>query len=242
MIPVSFAQQTKAGQPQIRVNYLNVCAPTDAESKEIAAALARLPDNPSFAVDFEVARGRSSMTDTGLFAAGAGAQMSTDPPAISRWVRVRREFPEKSPFSNVQYSFSVTENRAVETLVFRVRDPKDMMLVSISDTVDIGADPAVVVRTDTPADRVRLERFGKSSLALARCRESDQSGYEPLFQSASRTLAAYRGWLKVRDIVPADLQKVGAHEAKPGAAHSQVVPGKATKPKAAPLKALDKKQ
>jgi hypothetical protein len=42
--------------------------------------------------------------------------------------------------------------------------------------------------------RLRLERFGKPSVALARCQDSamgpapKQSGYEPLFRSASEVL------------------------------------------------------
>src|SRR5258708_26147661 len=58
------------------------------------------------------------------------------PGAVSAadWVRVRREFPDATLFSNVQYSFSVDSKNMVETLVLRVRDPKDLIQVSIEDS------------------------------------------------------------------------------------------------------------
>jgi hypothetical protein len=65
----------------------------------------------------------------------------------------------------------------------------------------------------TPVSRIRLERFGKSSVALARCQAGeggpvpDQSAYEPLFHSASELLANYRRLLNVKAIVPAELAK-----------------------------------
>ena len=199
-------------QPQVKVNYLNVCSPNDADRAEIASALSAIPAKPAFATDFEISRGRSSMTDN-ILAAGAGAAMSDEPPSISRWVRVRKEFPEKAKFLNAQYSFSVTESHVVETLVFRSREAKDLLQVSLSDTVET-ADPAAVARANSPADRIRLERFGKNSLVLARCKDADQSRYEPLFQQASMLLAAYRKSLGVAAIVPVDLAKVPQSPAK----------------------------
>jgi hypothetical protein len=74
---------------------------------------------------------------------------------------------------------------------------------------------------------VRLERFGKSSVALARCSAAeggpapDQSVYEPLFQSASQVLTNYRRLLGVKSVVPEELGKVS------GAVKTKV----ATKPK-----------
>jgi hypothetical protein len=73
---------------------------------------------------------------------------------------------------------------------------------------------------------VRLERFGKSSIALARCSGSengpppDQSAYEPLFRSASEVLANYRSLLSVRRTVPAELAQIpgGKETAKPKSA------------------------
>lgn len=208
------AQTSPTQQPQVRVNYLNVCTPSDAERTEIAAALKRIPLKPSFADDFEVSRGRSRMSESSM-AAGVGAQMSNDKPSVSRWVRVRKEFPEQAQFSNAQYSFSVGESRVTETLVFRVRDPKDLMQISISETVNATGDPAQVAGMNLPADRVRIERFGKSSIVLARCKDVDQSAYEPLFQNATTVLSSYRRLLGVAKMVPADLARVAGASASP---------------------------
>ncbi len=84
-----------------------------------------------------------------------------------------------------------------------------------------------MVAANTPASRIRLERFGKSSIALARCMASengpppDQSAYEPLFRSASEVLANYRSLLGVRHTVPAELAQIPRAEteaAKPKSA------------------------
>jgi hypothetical protein len=96
---LTFAQAAPQ-TPQVKVNYLNVCTPSDADQHEIAAALARVPARPQFAPDFEVARGRSTMDPSSIIA-GSGAQMQdSGTPPISRWVRIRREYPAASPFSN----------------------------------------------------------------------------------------------------------------------------------------------
>jgi hypothetical protein len=60
LVPLLLAQQPPA-QPQVKVNMLNVCAPSPDEKQEITSALARIPKQPLFSTDFEVARGRSSM-------------------------------------------------------------------------------------------------------------------------------------------------------------------------------------
>ncbi len=202
----ALAQEAKPQQPQIKVNYLNVCSPSDADKAEIAAALDRLPAKPHFAVDYEISRGRSTASEDAV-TAGQNAKMSDEKPSISRWVRIRKEFPDGSPFSSVQYSFSVAEEKASETLIFRLRDPKDLLQVSISDATAALSNPALAVAAKTPADRIRLERFGKSSAVLARCKESDQSAYEPLFQKASTLLSLYRELLGARTVVPQDLPK-----------------------------------
>src|SRR5438876_5245602 len=95
------------GQPPVRVNVVNVCTPSPEEQKDIAAALGRIPANPHFAADFEVARGRTS----------------TPGSSASNWVRVRREFPGDAVFATVQYSFVMDDQGMLETLVFRVREP-----------------------------------------------------------------------------------------------------------------------
>jgi hypothetical protein len=66
----------------------------------------------------------------------------------------------------------------------------------------------------TPASRIRLERFGKSSVVLARCTGEgnapppDQSAYAPLFSSASALLADYRRILGAKALVPAELMRI----------------------------------
>ena len=108
----------------MKVNVLNVCSPSPDEQKEIGAALAKIPRQPQFASDFEVSRGRSTLSDTPDFLKmGATAQVSPEV-ATSNYVRVRREFAGKALFSTVQYSFSQDAKNLVETLVLRLREPK----------------------------------------------------------------------------------------------------------------------
>ncbi len=197
-------------QPQIKVNFLNVCVPPDAEKTEILRALDRLPLSPRFSSDFEVARGRTTTTGDAV-TVGPGTKPTT--PELSRWIRIRKEFAEGSPYLNAQYTFSLTGDKAEELLVFRIKDPKDVMQVSISDEVEALANPAQIASVRTPADRIRLERFGKSSLVLARCKGADQSAYEPLFQKASEVLNAYRGHLEAHAVVAQDLPKTAERNA-----------------------------
>jgi hypothetical protein len=205
-----------AQEPQVKVNMLNVCSPSVDEQKEIASALAKIPRQPQFASDFEVSRGRSTLSDTPDFLKmGAAAQVSPEV-ATSSYVRVRREFAAKSPFSTVQYSFSQDAKNLVETLVLRLRDPKDLMQVSIEDNASAVTTAAAMLSTNTPVSRVKLERFGKSSVVLARCLASegapppDQSAYEPLFRSATSIMSDYRGLLNARRMVPDELTRVRA--------------------------------
>ncbi|HEX3351622.1 MAG: hypothetical protein ACRD3H_07370 [Terriglobales bacterium] len=210
------ASAQQASQPQVKVNVLNVCSPSVEEQHEIASALARIPKEPLFAADFEIDRGRSSLdVGPGFLQPGSGSQMSSDP-GVSNWVRIRREFSVQALFSTAQYSFSTDPKNMVETLVFRVRDPKDLMQVSIEDSASAVTSPATMLSTSTPASRIKLERFGKSSVVLARCSGAeggpppDQSAYEPLFQSASTVLSNYRGLLGARTTVPEELARIGA--------------------------------
>ena len=210
------AAAQQASQPQVKVNVLNVCSPSPEEQKEIASALARVPREPLFAADFEIDRGRSSLdVGPGFLQPGSGSQMSSDP-GVADWVRIRREFSVQALFSTVQYSFSSDPKNMVETLVFRVREPKDLMQVSIEDSASAVASPTTMLTTSTPANRVKLERFGKSSVVLARCSGSeagpapDQSAYEPLFRAASAVLSNYRGLLGARTTVPEELARVGS--------------------------------
>jgi hypothetical protein len=210
---LAVAQQP--AQPQVKVNVLNVCSPSTTEQQEIASALARVPKQPLFGVDFEIDRGKSGLeVGPGFLQPGSGSQMSSDP-GTANWVRIRREFSVQALFSTVQYSFSVDAKNMVETLVFRVREPKDLMQVSIEDSASSVTSPATMLSSSTPASRIKLERFGKSSVVLARCSGTDagpapdQSAYEPLFQSASSILSNYRGLIGARTTVPEELHRLG---------------------------------
>jgi len=207
-------------QPPVKVNVLNVCTPSSDEQKEIASALARVPKQPLFSQDFEVARGRSSLAEApGFLQAGQSAQMS-DEPSVANWVRLRREFSLQALFSTVQYSFSNDGKTMIETLVLHVRDPKDLEQLSIEDSASSVTTPAAMLGTSTPASRIKLERFGKSSVVLARCSSSeggpapDQTAYEPLFSSASAIMTNYRVLLNARRTVPDELSRVAAAAAK----------------------------
>jgi hypothetical protein len=226
---------TAQQQPQVKLNVLNVCAPSAEDQQQIASALQRIPLTTSFTQDFEIDRGRS-LLDQGadllkLGQLGQNAQMSSDL-GTSDWVRVRREFPAPGTFVTVQYSFSKDPKSLVETLVFRVRDPKDLLQVAIEDSVSAVATPADMLATNTPATRIKLERFGKPSIVLARCLGTeggappDQSAYEPLFRSASAIAANYRDLLNVRHTVPAELARVGAMKEKRSPVLKPVAPEK----------------
>ncbi len=185
---------TKDGM-KVQINVINVCTPAPEEQQAIAAALSKLPRAARFAPDFEVSRGRTTLPDA----------------PVSRWVRIRREFLPESPYINVQYSFSADDQNLIETLVFRLRDPREVLLVSIEDNVSAAAaTPATLLASDTPATRIKVERFGKNSLGLSRCPNADQAAYQPLFNRASEVLAAFRQALGVRRAVPAELARVGA--------------------------------
>lgn len=210
----TFAQQTPASQqPQVKVNVLNVCKPSPDEQKELSSALAKVPEKPVFGADYEVARGHSILDQStpipGMPTLPPGAVSAAD------WVRVRREFPGANVFSNVQYSFSVDATNMVETLVLRIRDPKDVMEVAIEDNASKVASATAMLSNSTPVSRVKIERFGKASVVLARCAGEeggptvDQSVYEPIFRTASSIMDRYRGALGARKMVPQELAHLG---------------------------------
>jgi hypothetical protein len=214
---LAVAQQSS--QPQVKVNMLNVCSPSPADQQEIASALARIPKQPLFSPDFEVDRGQSTLEERPDFLkAGESAQFSSDS-GTADWVRIRREFSVQASFSTVQYSFSHDPKNMVETLIFHVRDPKDLMQVAIEDNASAVTTPATMLSTSTPASRIKLERFGKSSVVLARCPGTggnpppDQSAYEPLFQSATAIVTNYRNLLAAKSTVPAELARIKSFEA-----------------------------
>jgi len=209
---VALAQQTS--QPKVKVNMINVCSPSQDEQQEIASALAKIPKQPLFSDDFEVDRGRTQLAENPNFLLPGSGTEGTENSDLSDWVRIRREFSVQAMFSTVQYSFSVDRKNMVETIVFRVRDPKDLIQISIEDRAAAVATPAAMLSTSTPANRIKLERFGKSSIVLARCTASEngpapnQSAYEPLFQTATGTVTRYRQILAVKQTVPDELDRV----------------------------------
>lgn len=220
----TMAQQsdTAPQQPQVKVNMLNVCTPSAEEQKEISAALAKIPKQPLFDTDFEVSRGRSTLSEMPAMLEAGQAGHAAGEPSVASYVRIRREFSVQAMFSSVQYSFSNDGVNMIETLVLRVRDPKDLMQVSLEDSASAVTSSATMVTANTPVMRMRLERFGKSSVALARCQDTamgpapNQSAYEPLFRSASEVLTNYRALLGVKRVVPEELAKISA-ESKPTA-------------------------
>jgi hypothetical protein len=224
----SMAGLAGAQQPPVKVNVLNVCAPSAEEQKELSSALAKVPVKPAFSKDYEVSRGHSTLDQStpipGMQPLPAGAV------SVADWVRVRREFPDAAQFSNVQYSFSVDASNMVETLVLKIRDPKDLMQVSIEDSASAVASATAMLGTSTPVSRVKLERFGKSSVVLARCSgtegnpAADQSVYEPIFHAASSIMERYRDALGARKMVPQELTRMGV-----GVPKKTVPEGKKTK-------------
>ena len=212
----AYGQEQQPNQPKVKVNVINVCTPGEEEKREIANALARVPKEPLFRADFEVDRGRTTLEQSPNFLQPGSGLKGLPDDETADWVRIRREFSLQALFSTVQYSFSVDARNMLETLVFRVRDPKDLMQVSIEDSASAVTSASAMLSTSTPASRIKLERFGKSSVVLARCSATeagpppDQSAYEPLFQSASAVVTKYRGLLGAKSIVPDELTRLRA--------------------------------
>lgn len=200
---------------------INACSPSPEDKQSIATALSQVPSRPKFGPDFEVDRGKSTLDEKPDFlqAAVGSGQFSGESAGSANWVRIRREFPAPAMFSTVQYSFSMDPKTMVETLVFRVRDPKDLLELTVEDSAASVTAPSAMLSTNTPAGRIKLERFGKSSVALARCYETasgpapDQSAYEPLFQQASAIVSSYRNWLGAGRIVPDELNRIAPSHA-----------------------------
>lgn len=220
------AQNNPANQqrPRVKVNMLNVCTPSSDDQQEIASALAKIPKRPAFSQDFEVDRGRSVLDQNASPLTVANAVPQSGETKLADFVRVRRDLTGAGAYSNVQYSFSRDAEQMVETLVFRVRDPKDLLQVSIEDSASSVTPASAMLNSATPASRIKLERFGKSSVVLARCSGTaegpapDQSNYEPLFAAASATLADYRALLAAKTLVPEELGRI-RQAASSGAVH-----------------------
>lgn len=185
------AQQPQpSGQPQVKVNILNVCTPSAEEQAVIKAALERVPGKPAFVADFEVARGLATVKDA----------------LPSKFVRLRREFPAESPLLTAQYSMSTDAESTTELLVLRGRDAKEFHEIALEDQLSTAAaSPTAIVAADTPVNRIKVERFGKSSVGLSRCQGVDQSAYEPFFRQASDIVARYRAALGLRTAFRSDI-------------------------------------
>ncbi len=165
----------------------------------------------------------------------------------ARYLRLRRELSNSSEFDNVQYSLSTDATDTHETLVLKLKDPKDILLVSLEDKVSSSASsPLSLLDVDTPVTHIKLERFGKPSLVLARCEGSDQTAFAPMFKQASQIFANYRKSLGLRGMFRNDMnwlatsgangtQKSGAKTEKLSPKSSN--PGKAKQPKSEPPKA-----
>jgi hypothetical protein len=228
----AIAQQAAQAPPQVKVNVLNVCTPSAEEQKEIAAALAKVPKQAVFTSDFEVARGRSTLADSDALRAGENASADGEP-VTAAWVRMRRDFSAAAVFSNVQYSFSADAKEMIETLVLHVRDPKELAQLSVEDNASAVTSAAAMLGSSTPVSRIRLERFGKPSVVLARCTAAtsgpppDQSAFEPLFRDASSVMNRYRTLLQARQTVPEELAKVGSPRSK---TNSKPAAGKKAQP------------
>jgi hypothetical protein len=113
------------------------------------------------------------------------------------------------------------------------------MQVAIEDNASAVTTAANMLSTSTPASRIKLERFGKSSVVLGRCAGTegspapDQSTYEPLFRSATAIVTNYRNLLAAPTTVPAELVRVSSVEGnktKPAAKDGarKAVPDKST--------------
>jgi hypothetical protein len=197
---VAFAQNapqdTKNEQnPPVKVNVINVCTPGADEQQQLKTALAKLPQSPAFDADYEISRGVATVEE--------GTR--------SKYVRLRREVKGESPLATVQYSLSVDPENTIETLVFRGREVKDLLALSIEDKLSSSVSkPSTVLSADTPASRVRVERAGKSTVALARCENLDQSKYDAIFLQASSILSDYRRVLHLNSMLANDIAWLGA--------------------------------
>jgi hypothetical protein len=201
------APSSGAPKPKFQVNFLNSCRPAQADLEEMGRALVRVREKPAFASDFEISRGLTTLTEAEARAAGASVGSGNTP---STWVRIRREFPESASLRDVQYSLSVEGTSASEVLALHMRDSQELLQVLISDSVTGSAKQ--VVGTDTPPDRIRIERFGKPSIVLARCGAVDQSAYEPLFLQAGKIFEKYRAAMAIKSVVPAELARLPQHK------------------------------
>jgi hypothetical protein len=125
--------------------------------------------------------------------------------ASARYLRLRRELDPKTGFSTAQYSISTDAEKTTETLVMKLANPKDLLMITLEDRVSAGAPASSLLDVDTPVSRISLERFGKPGLVLAHCENVDQAAYAPIFAEGSKLFAAYRKSLGLRGAFRSDL-------------------------------------
>jgi hypothetical protein len=201
--PAAGSTASEAPQTKIQVNFLNTCRPPSSDVEEMGRALSRVKDTPRFSSDFEISRGVTTLSEAEARAAGVPAGDASTP---SAWVRIQHEFPDKAPLTDAQYALSVDAGSASESLALHLRDSREVLQIWISDAVKGSA--AEVMKADTPAERIRIERFGKASIVLARCGSIDQSAYEPIFLTAGEILRKYRAAMAVKSVVPAEMARL----------------------------------
>jgi hypothetical protein len=182
------APAAAAQEPQVKVNYLNACRPSDAEAREISTALHAFAFVPRFSSEFDVTRG-AQQAEHGLV----------------RYVRVRREFSAAASLASVQYSISTDIKGTTETLILKPRDSKQIVQLMIEHSVASGT-PSSLLASTTVADHVRLERYGASAVALARCPDADQSAFASQFSAASDELRHYKSALQSNTSLQSDLK------------------------------------
>jgi hypothetical protein len=211
----AFAQAGANAQPRVQLNFVNTCRPAPPEIEQLKRALARVNEPPHFSSDFEIARGQTLLSGEEALAAGLPADA---PPTPSSWIRIRHDFPEKAALLDAQYSLSVQAGEASETLALHLRDSREALEVWISTSAAGGA--AEMLKAETPPERIRVERYGKPSIVLARCAAADQSAYEPIFLTAGEILHRYRAAMAVATVAPSEFARLpGANESKAAGAN-----------------------
>ena len=86
--------------------------------------------------------------------------------------RIRREFSVQAMFSSLPYGFSNDGVNRMGTLLLRVRDPEGSAAGLVETVRRRVAGSATMLAANTPVMRLRLERFGRPSAALAGCQDS----------------------------------------------------------------------
>jgi hypothetical protein len=190
--------------PQVKVNYLNACRPSDADRKELDQALQTFSSVPHFSAEFDITRG-AQQAEHGLV----------------RYLRVRREFASSAAVSSMQYSVSTDAKGTTETLILKPRDSKQIVQLMVEHSVPSG-EPSALLDESTSADRIRLERYGTSAIVLARCADADQSAFASEFSTASSELQHYKSALQASTPLRSDLKWLdgsGAHALPPRTKH-----------------------